>query len=63
MEIIFISVNYKSLLLKIFFNELKPQYKVKFLEEHEPLGTVGGLQLHRKDLKKMTFFYVTAMFY
>lgn len=52
----FISVNYKSLLLKSFFNELKPQYKVKFLEEHQPLGTVGGLQLHRKNLNKNDIF-------
>lgn len=44
----YISVNYKSLLLKSFFNELKPIYNVKFLEEDDPLGTVGGLYIHRK---------------
>lgn len=44
----YISVNYKSLLLKSFFNELKPLYNVKFLEEDKPLGTVGGLYIHRK---------------
>ena len=48
----FISINYKSLLLKSFFNELKPDYNIKFLEEHKPLGTVGGLQLHKKKLIK-----------
>ncbi len=52
----FISVNYKSLLLKSFFNELKPNYNLKFLKEHEPLGTVGGLQLHKKKLIKNDIF-------
>jgi len=52
----YISVNYKSLLLKSFFNELKNSYKIKFLEEHQPLGTVGGLSLHKKKLKKNDLF-------
>tara|TARA_B100001248_G_scaffold262654_1_gene260455 strand:- start:15140 stop:16195 length:1056 start_codon:yes stop_codon:yes gene_type:complete len=52
----FISVNYKSLLLKSFFNELKPSYNIKFLEEQEPLGTVGGLQLHKTKLNKNDIF-------
>ena len=26
------------------------------MEEHEPLGTVGGLQLHRKNLNKNDIF-------
>lgn len=52
----FISVNYKSLLLKSFFNELKPNYNIKLLKEQEPLGTVGGLQLHKKKLIKNDIF-------
>ncbi len=52
----YISVNYKSLLLKSFFNELKPRYNLKFLKEHEPLGTVGGLRLHKKKLIKNDIF-------
>ena len=47
-----ISINYKSLLLKSYFSELKPKYNVKFLDENKPLGTVGGLHLHRKKLSK-----------
>ncbi len=52
----FISVNYKSLLLKSFFNELSPTYKLKLLKETEPLGTVGGLHLHKKKLMKNDIF-------
>ena len=40
-----ISLNYKSLLLKSYFKELKPKYRIKFLNENEPLGTVGGFTL------------------
>jgi len=39
-----ITVNYKSLIMKAFFEELKPDYSVDFVEEEEPLGTAGGLK-------------------
>ena len=38
-----ISVNYKNIIIKSFFKELNPKYKVSFLEENEPLGTAGVL--------------------
>jgi len=41
---VFITVNYKSRILKAFFEELNPNYKVSFIEEHKPLGTAGSLQ-------------------
>ena len=47
-----ISINYKSLLLKSYFKELKPKYRIKFLDENKPLGTVGGLHLHKKKFMK-----------
>jgi len=40
-----ITLNYKSKLLKAYFEELQPDYKVYFVEEHEPLGTAGSLRL------------------
>jgi len=46
-----ISVNYKTRLLKSFFKELKPKYKVFFLDENKPLGTVGALSKLRNKLK------------
>jgi dTDP-glucose pyrophosphorylase len=39
-----LSVNYKSKILKSFFEELAPSYSVAYLEEKEPLGTAGSLR-------------------
>ncbi len=38
-----ISVNYKSEILKAFFKELNPEYKLSFIEDRKPLGTAGSL--------------------
>ena len=54
-KLFFISINYKSLIIKAFFKELKNDYKVKFLEEDSPLGTAGSLSLLNNKIKK-TFF-------
>ena len=56
MEKFNISVNYKSLLLKSYFKELKPIYKIKFLEEKKPMGTIGGLRAYIKRFKKKNIF-------
>ena len=40
----YLSVNYKSKILKSFFEELAPSYSVSYLEEKEPRGTAGGLR-------------------
>jgi dTDP-glucose pyrophosphorylase len=39
-----LSVNYKSKILKSFFEELAPSYSVLYLEETEPRGTAGSLR-------------------
>jgi dTDP-glucose pyrophosphorylase len=39
-----LSVNYKSRILKSFFEELAPSYSVVYLEEKEPRGTAGSLR-------------------
>lgn len=49
-----ISLNYKNILMKSFFKELKPNYKVSFLEESKPLGTAGVLYKLRN--KNKNFF-------
>ena len=41
----YITVNYKSVLLKAYFEELQPNYKANFISEAEPLGTAGSLKL------------------
>lgn len=47
-----ISINYKNILVKSFFKELNPNYKVSFLEEKKPLGTAGILYKLSKNKKK-----------
>ena len=43
-EFIF-TLNYKTKLLKSYFEELKPKYKINYIEEKKPLGTAGSLKL------------------
>jgi dTDP-glucose pyrophosphorylase len=39
-----LSIHYKSKILKAYFEELAPPYRVSFLEETEPRGTAGALR-------------------
>ena len=38
-----LTVNYKGRILKAYFEELQPDYRIHFVEEQEPLGTAGSL--------------------
>jgi len=40
-----LTVNYKGKILKAYFEELQPDYRVQFVEEQKPLGTAGSLRL------------------
>jgi dTDP-glucose pyrophosphorylase len=40
----YLSVNYKSKILKSFFEELDPGYSISYIEEREPRGTAGALR-------------------
>ena len=40
----YLTVNYKGRILKAYFEELRPEYDVAFVDEKEPLGTAGSLQ-------------------
>ena len=48
----FITSNYKSKVLKAYFQEMKPKFKLTFVDELKPLGTAGGLSLLKGKLKK-----------
>jgi dTDP-glucose pyrophosphorylase len=49
-----LSINYKSRILKSFFEELAPPYSVKFIEESEPRGTAGALRgLYSKERENL----------
>mgnify|MGYP001267912526 CR=1 FL=1 len=39
----FVSINYKSILVKTFFSQLKHSVKISYLNERKPLGTAGSL--------------------
>ena len=53
----FVTVNYKTVILKSFFSELNLNYSINFIHEKKPLGTAGSLRL----LKNKIFapFFVT----
>ena len=52
-----ITVNYKSRILKAFFDEFNPNVKVKFVDEVKPLGTASSLKQLINKLRKP--FFVT----
>ena len=52
-----LTVNYKGKILKAYFEELKPDYSVSFVDENEPLGTAGSLQYIKGKFAKP--FFVT----
>jgi dTDP-glucose pyrophosphorylase len=40
----YMAVNYKSRILRAYFEELQPEYTVTFIDEKVPLGTAGALK-------------------
>jgi len=52
-----LTVNYKSKILKAYFEDLQPDYQIKFVEEQEPLGTAGSLRFLDDKFNKP--FFVT----
>lgn len=48
----YITLNYKSKILKAYFREKKPKFKLSFIDEPKPLGTVGGLSLLKNKIHK-----------
>ena len=47
-----ITLSYKNKILRAYFQEMKPKFKLSFIDEPKPLGTVGGLSLMKSKLKK-----------
>lgn len=53
-ESFYVSLNHKAKIIKSYFEELQPDYKLVFLYEEKPLGTVGALkQLEGKINKEI----------
>jgi dTDP-glucose pyrophosphorylase len=53
----YLTVNYKANIMKAYFEELKPKYKISFIDESKPLGTAGSLRLIQPKFDKP--FFVT----
>jgi len=53
----YLSINYKSKILKAYFEELDHSYNVNYIEETKPLGTAGSLKLLTNKFN--TPFFVT----
>ena len=41
----YFTLNYKKRIIKAYFDELQPEYSIRFIEEETPLGTAGSLRL------------------
>ena len=51
----YITVNYKSGILKAYINEIERDYTVEFVDESIPLGTAGSLNLLKERFDKPFF--------
>ena len=52
-----LTVNYKSRIMKAYFHDRKPDYAVRFVDEPQPMGTAGSLQFLREKIDSN--FFVT----
>ena len=41
----YVSINHKSRIIKAYFEEWNPDYRIRWVEEEKPLGTAGALKL------------------
>jgi len=48
----YLSVNHKAKIIKSYFEEIQPNYTIKYLYEEKPLGTVGALKQLDGKIKK-----------
>lgn len=46
------TVNYKKGMIRSYFNDLNSTYKIKYVEEPEPLGTAGSIRLINESFTK-----------
>jgi len=51
----YLSLNYKSSIIKAYFSDFDHIYKINYIIESKPLGTAGGLHFLKNRIKK-TFF-------
>ncbi|MBU2494641.1 MAG: CBS domain-containing protein [Bacteroidetes bacterium] len=48
----YVSVNHKAKIIKSYFEEIQPSYKINYIDEEIPLGTIGALKKLDGRIKK-----------
>jgi len=56
-KLFYLSVNYKSNIIKAYFDDFQHPYLIKYIKEAKPLGTAGGLRYLKNKIK--TPFFVS----
>mgnify|MGYP004495819091 CR=1 FL=1 len=51
----FMTVNYKKGMIKSYFNDLKPDYEIEYVEEPKALGTCGSIKLIKEKFARPLF--------
>ncbi len=51
----YLSVNYKSNIIKAYFNDIEHKYSIDYIQEAKPLGTAGSLHLLKKKIRHAFF--------
>jgi NDP-sugar pyrophosphorylase family protein len=51
----YLSVNYKANILQAYFSNYKEKYKIKYIQEDKPLGTIGSLYMLKNKIKAPFF--------
>ncbi|RKJ66348.1 sugar phosphate nucleotidyltransferase [Roseburia sp. 1XD42-69] len=51
----YMTVNYKKSMIKSYFEEVNPEYNIRYVEEDEPLGTGGSIKLIKTRFEKPLF--------
>ena len=51
----YMTVNYKKGMIKSYFNDLKADYEIEYIEESKPLGTGGSIKLIQEKFNKPIF--------
>ena len=59
MKNVYLTIHYKSEMIKAFFNEKRKSLKINFIEEKKPLGTAGSLRKFYRKAKE-DFFVINC---
>ena len=51
----YLTVNYKKEIIKSYFKELDPPYRIHYVEEERPLGTAGSIRMIEESFEQPVF--------